>query len=243
MMKRIRNQESGIRNWLIVFLLASCFLILDSNPAHAQSVDILWQGETYTPPFYKGKTLWSNQSSINFVAIPQGLGSPANLDYKWTKNGTVLGNASGVGRNYLPFIDPILSRTQTIKVDIVSNEKGLLASASVSVTPIPPTLVVYENNPLYGLMFHRETTGVHELQGREITFTAFPFFFSILDRRDNTVGYEWQTNVEGVETRNSVTYRTPDNVSGSSPVSVRASNKDKIMQSANQSFLIQFGEE
>src|SRR3989344_1173365 len=67
-------------------LLASCFLFLASTTTHAQSVDLLWQGETYTPPFYKGKSLWSNQSRITFFAMTNGLGNPANLSYKWTKN-------------------------------------------------------------------------------------------------------------------------------------------------------------
>ena len=237
------NQESRIRNGLIIFLLASCFLILDSSFVHAQSVDILWQGQTYTPPFYKGKALWSNQSRISFVAIPQGLGNSANLNYKWTRNGTVLGNINGIGRNYLSFLDSILSKPQTIKVDILSSQDEVLASAFVTVVPTSPILAIYENNPLYGFMFHRETNGTYELREKEVTFSAFPFFFSALSRADSGLSYEWRTNVGEAETRNSVTYRSPDDASGSSQVSMRVSNKDKIMQSFNKSFLIEFGEE
>src|SRR3990167_742525 len=102
----------------IIFLSTIYFLL--TTVVLAQSVDILWQGDTYTPPFYKGKSLWSNQSRITFVAIPQGLGNPASLNYKWTKNGTVLGNINGIGKNTLSFTDSILSRPQTIRVDILS---------------------------------------------------------------------------------------------------------------------------
>ena len=63
----------------IVFLFAIYSLLF--TVVNAQSVDLLWQGETYVPPFYKGKSLWSDQSRITLFAIPQGLGNPANLNY------------------------------------------------------------------------------------------------------------------------------------------------------------------
>ena len=222
-------------------LVVSGWLLVGANQAQAQEVDILWQGETYTPPFYKGRTLWSSQSRITFVAIPHGLGNPANLNYKWTKTGTVLGNINGVGRNTISFVDSILSRPQTIKVDIIDSDKTVLASASTRVVPLSPTLAIYENNPLYGFMFHRETSGTYGLQEREITFAAFPFFFSASNRADIALGYEWRTNAGGVETRNSVTYRTPEDATGFSEIQVHASNEGKITQTANKNFLIEFG--
>ncbi|HEY4510913.1 MAG TPA: hypothetical protein VJG29_00905, partial [Candidatus Paceibacterota bacterium] len=47
------------------------------------AVDILWQAEVYTPPFYKGKALPSQGSKIRAVAIAQ-FGDPQLLQYKWT---------------------------------------------------------------------------------------------------------------------------------------------------------------
>lgn len=224
------------------FLLATLLLITPISYSYAQSVDILWQGDAYTPPFYNGRTLWSNQSRISFLAIPQGLGNPASLNYKWTKNGTVLGNINGIGKNTLSFTDSILSIPQTIEVDIISQGDTVLASASINVAPVSSILAIYENNPLYGFMFHREINGTHELQNKEVTFSAFPFFFSILNRTDNAVDYEWRTNIGGeAETKNSVTYRAPDDATGASQIQVKVSNKDKITQSSDKSFLIKFG--
>ncbi|MEX2013877.1 MAG: hypothetical protein WD896_00800, partial [Parcubacteria group bacterium] len=164
---------------IALLFLALPFLIPLPN-LEAQEVDILWQAETYTPPFYKGKSLWSNESKITLLAIPSGAGTgnPANLTYRWTKNGTVLGNINGVGKNTIAFTDSIISRPQTIQVDIISAEQGKIASASLTLASSPPSLAIYENNPLYGFMFHKEVGGVYELQGEEVTFTAFPFFFS-----------------------------------------------------------------
>src|SRR3989344_1490686 len=139
-----------MKNLIFTLILTSCFLLPTS--INAQSIDILWQGETYTPPFYKGKTLLSTQSGITLVAIPHGLGSSANLNYKWTRNGTVLGNISGRGKNTLTFVDSVLSRSQTFKVDILSSEDKVLASAFHTFIPTSPNLAVSENNPLYGFM-------------------------------------------------------------------------------------------
>ena len=246
MISRSMNHESRITNRksaLTLLILASCFLLLASTPAHAQSVDLLWQGDTYVPPFYQGRTLWSSQSRINFVAMPHDLGNPEGLNYKWTKDGTVLGNINGMGKNTLSFVDSVISKPQVVKIDIISPDKAtVLATRSVLVTPITPVLVVYENNPLYGFMFHREIKGEFKLQEQEVTFTAFPFFFSASNRLDSKIGYEWRTNAEGeTETNNSVTYRSPDKVVGTSEVKVYTSSTDKILQSANNSFLVQFG--
>lgn len=240
------DRRPTILRYIFILLLVVSGWLFVSAPlgAQAQTVDLLWQGETYAPPFYKGKTLWSSQSSIIFLAMPHGAGieNPANLTYKWTKNGTVLGNVNGVGKNTISFIDSILSRPQTIRIEVLFGQNIVLASASVTVTPISPILAIYENHPLYGLMFHQETRGIHKLQNKEVTFTAFPLFFSALNRSDNTVNYEWRANVDAdAETRNSVTYRAPDDAAGSSQIEVRVSNKDKILQSASQSFLIEFG--
>ncbi|MEK7176166.1 MAG: hypothetical protein AAB695_02200 [Patescibacteria group bacterium] len=229
-----------MKKFVITILILSSYFLLPTS-THAQSVDLLWQGSSYVPPFYQGRTLWSNQSKVVLLAIPHGLGLAANLNYKWTKNGTVLGNTNGVGKNSLSFLDSILSKPQSIKVDIISSQDEVLASASVVIVPVSPSLLVYEKNPLYGYLFHKEVGGAYALSEKEITLTAFPFFFSVRNRADNTVGYAWRTNVGGMESGNAVTYRAPENVSGSSQVSASASNKDEIAQQAQKSFLVQFG--
>jgi len=231
----------------IIFPLLVLVLSVPFYNLGAQSVDILWQGETYVSPFYKGKALWSSQSRITLVALPHGLGDSSNLNYKWTKNGTVLGNINGKGKNTLSFVDSILSIPQTIEVEITTSDNDIvvpreivLTKASVFVEPIAPILSVYENNPLYGFMFNKETSGTYELKNKEVTFTAFPLFFSALNRTDPRLSYEWHTNSGDVETKNSVTYRSPDNVEGTSEVRANVSNTDQITQFANSNFLVKF---
>jgi len=224
---------------LSTLFVVSCLLFVGINQTHAQSVDILWQGEVYTPPFYQGKTFWSKQSRVTLVAVPQGLGNPASLNYKWTKNGTVRGNVNGVGKNTISFTDSILSKGKTIEVEIISGQKSI-ASASVFIKPIAPVLTVYENNPLYGFMFHKEVGDVYDIQAQEITFAMFPLFVSALGRADSVLNYGWETNGKNTGISNSATYRIPENTSGSSKIGVSFSNTEEITQRAGKSFLVQF---
>ena len=71
----------------VIFLSIICFL-LSTTHVFAQSVDLLWQGNGYVPPFYQGRTIWSKQSGVTVLALTQGLGNPSNLYFKWSKNGT-----------------------------------------------------------------------------------------------------------------------------------------------------------
>ncbi len=217
-----------------VVLLSAIYLLL-ATPVFAQSVDILWQGEGFVPPFYVGRSLWSSQSRINLVAIPQKLGIAANLNYKWSKNGTVLGSLSGVGKNSLSFFDSVISKPQNIKVEIVSSEGDVLAESSTIVNPRKPELLVYEESPLYGFLFHKEVGANYPLKEAEVTFKAFPLFFSASD-----LAYLWRTNTGETGVESSATYRAPEEGAGSASVSIEVKSEEKILQSGKINFLVQF---
>jgi hypothetical protein len=209
----------------------------------AQSVDILWQGESYTPPFYEGLPMWSRQSLITLVAIPNGLGSPSALSYKWSKNGTVLGSLSGIGKNSLKFADTVFSKPQRIEVEIISSNEETLAESSIIVTPRDFTPLVYEKNPLYGYLFHHEVGESFRLYEGEVTFSAFPLFSSPPLRDGANLSYKWSTNSGESGVGQDITYRVPEEGGGSAMVNLRVTNSEKILPSISRSFLVQFGEE
>ena len=219
-----------------LFLLSTTYLLLTTS-AFAQSVDILWQGNGYVPPFYEGRTLWAKQSVITLVAVPEGLGNPSSLNYKWTRNGTVLGNISGTGRNSLSFKDSIFSKPYAVKVEIIDGDEEVLAEATETLRSKEVSLLIYENHPLYGYMFHREVGGVFKLNREEVTLSAFPLFAG---QREGS--YSWRTNDGTASGGTSATYRVPEGASGASNVRVSFSDSSVIMQPVERSFLIQFGE-
>jgi hypothetical protein len=223
------------------FLLFFVFVpLLNLN---AQSVDIVWQGETYIPPFYEGLSIWSYQSQITLMAIPYGSGfeNPANLIYRWKKNGTVLGSLSGLGKNFLSFADTVLSKPQFVEVDIRSanDPDTILAKSSATIVPRKPSVLVYENNPLYGYLFNKEVGQIYPIK-EEVTFSAFPFYFSGVTRSAVPLQYSWSSGAGNSGINPSITFRVPEDAEGSSNISIRISNRDKFTQGQTKNFLVQF---
>jgi len=71
-------------------------------------LDLLWEApESYTPPFYKGKALPSQEGIIQVAAMPArkntSIGSQKNLSYTWKRNDKTQQQASGVGKQVFAF--------------------------------------------------------------------------------------------------------------------------------------------
>lgn len=209
-------------------------------------VDLMWQGDTYTPPFYKGLSLWSAQSSITVLAIPHIVDSngqemkPSSLVYEWSRNGTVLGDQSGTGKNSLTILNSIFPTPQGIKVNI-SSGSSILATKSIIIYPTPTNILVYEDNPLYGPLFNRGVGDLINLQQKEVTLSAYPLFFGVNDKNDGSLSYSWAINGVGLNQKTSgVTFRAPDGASGQSNLSVQVENSSKFTQTGDKSFSVQF---
>lgn len=214
------------------------------------TTDLLWQGETYTPPFYLGRPLWGGQSRVTIVAIPHvrsqsgGEVSPSSLIYKWDRNGERLDGASGLGQRSIAFNDTVLSKSAEIKVTVyLSDGQTLAASGSINLNPIAPKLVVVEENPLLGLLLNNAVVGTYTLAGKEVTFAALPLFAPVASRLTPTEVYTWRTEAGDVRAGSSVTYRVPDGTNGTSQVTVKAENKNTLMQASDKTFLVQFGKD
>lgn len=211
--------------------------------AGAQTVDLLWQGKTYTPPLYPGRSLWSNQSILTVVAIPHvGSGSASTLVYKWYTDGDLLSSISGTGKRTLSLADSVLSRPIEIRVDVLSPDGSeTLASNTILLTPHSSELLVVEDNPLYGLLLNKAIGSEYHLTEDEISFVALPLFSKLASRNSEGSSYVWSTNTGDTRTGNRTTYRIPESASGSSEVSVRFTNASTLMLPLTKSFLVQFG--
>jgi len=215
-------------------------ILLLPSLAFAQSVDIIWQGETYVPPFYQGLPLWSQQSEITFVAMPEGVENPETINYTWLRNGVVLGLVSGPGKNSLSFLDTIFSKPITVEVEIYSDSDEFIAADSVSLSPREPSLLVYEKSPLYGFLFNREGVLGYRFEESEKTFAAFPFSFSTSSKDGSELLYRWGS---APSQGSLATYRIPENSSGLSRIILNAENTNFLKQRSSADFLVQFGQE
>lgn len=216
-------------------------------------VDILWEANSYTPPFYKGKALYSYQSFITVIAVPNIINSngvkinPDNLTYKWTKDSKVLGDVSGYGKNSFTFSKSVISHSPEIEVEVMSSDKKIKASGSIILDAVEAKTVIYENNPLYGIIYERAVTGDFKLGGSEITLITAPYFFSKEDVGDQKIKYDWSMNGRNINNKQDArqaTFRNTEGGKGSTRISVDLQNEStsKELQSARTDVLLNFEE-
>ena len=214
-------------------------------------VDLLWEAQTYTPPFYKGKALFSNQGRLRVVAVPNfrdsnGKTLPANnLIYTWKQDGQVLGDLSGYGKSTLIIDGPLLPRLTTISVETMTPDSQLVAEDVVSLRSLSPMILFYENNPLYGVMYHQAMGYNFTLKGSELTLAAEPYFFSGDTKTGSETNFTWKLNdnvVFGTD-NGEITLRNEKAQTGQSSLTLEITNSQKIYQSARQTLFLNFSSE
>ncbi len=217
------------------------------------SMDIIWQAQTYTPPFYKGRALYTYQSDVEFIAIPAIVGTngalmdPKTLVYTWTRNGTVIGAASGYGKNVFKTSSGVLARALTIQVDATTPDNSIKTTRTIELGGISPEIVLYENHPLYGMLYNTALPETFNLSTKEIAVSAVPYFFGVARRDAPTLSYEWKMNGSTIANQAnpaSLVLRQPEG-SGGGDASISLSIQDiqNMIQYAQKTFNITFGTE
>lgn len=208
----------------------------------AQSVDLFWQGTGYSMPFYKGRVSWTKLGDVLFMAVPQNLGNSTSLNYRWSKDGTVLGSLSGAGKNTLRLSDSAFSRSTAVMVEIMDGEGNTLASNSATLTPTDGRVLIYENNPLYGYLFHHEAGEGYRMDGKEVAFAAFPLGFNS-GRFSSDLAYRWTSPAAQPQTGPFVSYSAPESATGQALINLRVTSEKYFTQSGERKFTLLFGNE
>lgn len=166
-------------------------------------VTLLWEANTYTPPFYEGRALYSSGSFITAHAIPRfvdeegELYDASELIYTWSKNGTVLGSYSGIGRDSLVTQGPKFFGDYILSVEVTTPDNIQVARSAARVATIDPEGKLYEIDPLIGVVYHRAITNEHEFFGAsQFEVQAEPFFMDVSQANDTSLLYEWSINGE-----------------------------------------------
>ena len=213
-------------------------------------LDLVWETSGYTPPFYKGRARYVNQGFVTVVAIPNMVGkngkklNPKNLVYKWSVDGEVQGSDSGYGKDSYSFRGSIVPKSTEISVEASSLSDGTQASARIELDPERPEILLYKDDPIYGMLYNKALLGDFTLTDDEATFVAVPYFFSGKTPLVSHLSYAWSMNgadISGVAKKNKVTLRKNDQTeAGNAQVSVTTENSREILQSAGYDFLISF---
>lgn len=210
-------------------------------------LDILWETDTYTPPFYKGKALLSQESTIKITAFPEFIYngekiSPSDLVYDWEINSKKRTDMSGYGKRTISYKLSSFSREEDIKVTVSSYSKIIIAEKRIKIETIPPKIIFYQENPLEGAQYNKALEKETDLYGGEISVRAESYFFS--NSNLSQLSYQWKMNGNSIETegrKNIIDFRTGEGIIGSALVDLVVQNPINILQSASSNFRINFG--
>lgn len=207
----------------------------DFSPA---DVDIVYEAETYTPPFYKGKALFTSESTFRLIAMPNFLSSngnrvsPNTLIYNWSINGTNIQSQSGYGKRVFRGEGGIVQRPLNVSVEVSASNSGLRAKGDIFLNYSEPEVVLYENNPLLGFISERAISGEFLLERPEIELQAVPYFFSTPQKDSSFINYKWKMNGNDLLSSGDsfVNFRNDSGEAGRARISLETEHFSKILQ-------------
>lgn len=180
--------------------------MLDGTTQTAQAtlsptqIDLLVESDSYTPPFYLGRALPGAGTDLIVQALPRfvdtngSLIQSADLVYTWKEGGQVLGSISGAGKSNVVIPVQHMYATVTITVDVRSRDGTLAGEASVSIPPVQPFVLLYEDHPRFGILYNAPLASATAISDAEMTFSAAPFFAQAANPNDPALSYAWTVN-------------------------------------------------
>lgn len=212
------------------------------------TVDLIWQADSYVPPFYKGKALFSHQSNIKVVATPNiftkdGVLIPTSkLIYRWKLAKEFVSDVSGVGKNIVTFSDTIPVDEKEISVEVSTADASVKTVGQIFVRSVGTSPVLYQDTPLTGISYEKALPDSLTLADSEMKLVIEPYFFSVKSRDSNSLYYTWSLNGKTVPdvTRSSIVFKVPEAEQGSAQVNVELRQPSKVFQTNASRLLINF---
>lgn len=159
-------------------------------------IDTLWEAQTYTPPFYKGKALPTFKSLIKVTAIPRygkASSDPRMFNYTWKYNRT-LTVGQGLGRNSALVKMGYADTPLPVSVDVSLPGTDWSGQRSDNIIGTEAKVRFYEQAPLLGINFNRQLPKKITGQGNQFTIKAVPYYFSNEDFGNESIMYTWRVN-------------------------------------------------
>ncbi len=212
------------------------------------SVDLVWESNSYTPPFYKGKALHARQGLIKIVAMPNFVknGSvidPKTLIYEWSNGLNAYQAQSGYGKNILLINGSMLGQSDNIELLVRDPSSNMVTNGFLTISPVDPELVFYEKNPFYGYIFEKSLGKSVTMKGDEIEVWTAPYNLS--NENPRNLAYEWRLNgsvAKELYNSRSAVFRRPEEGSGNSIISLKIENLNRILQYVENTLMIKFEE-
>ena len=214
--------------------------------------DIIWEADTYVPPFYKGKALAIARSAVKIVALPDFYSggkqiNPKDLVYVWRDNNkdAPFTDSSGYGKNVLSLSMSQILRDTNISVETSSRAKSIRSQQNIILAPQNTRLLFYESNPVEGIIYEKAISGTFNLTREDFSVKAEPYFFSNKSRSGGNLSYGWFLGGKKItpDSSEQITLKQTGNSSGVSSLSLTIENLTNIFEQASKSFTLNFKKE
>ena len=206
-------------------------------------IDILWEGvDSYTPPFYRGKSFISSSGIIRAVAIPNTdtiVSGKGNITYTWKNNDVTVEEASGYNKNSYVFPNSKLNTNENVTVTASSINSQYNATNTITIPIVSPNIIFYEKSPTEGILYNQALTDNSSMDANEneMTIVAEPYFSAWRGKEDK-FSYKWQINGEDIDTPSNKTELTiqPTSRGGYATISFIMENLNSLFQKASGQF-------
>ncbi len=212
-----------------------------------QDLDILWEAETYTPPFYRGKALPSSEAYITFFALPHFFVSgkklaPTELTYTWKINNKILSDFSGLGKTSIRIKGPELFSKMEVEVAVSNRTGSTSQNKKLTIEPIFPELIFYREDALEGTNYAKVLENPAKFGEGEVGVRVEPYFFSLSEI--NFLDYAWRVNgflSKQYEKSRVVVFRNREGQEkGRVSVSLEVQNQKNVGQISKASAMLEF---
>lgn len=200
---------------------------------------IAWEADTYTPPFYEGKAMYSDQAKLKLVAETYGntaTGSIVPLDtiYTWKKDNRTIQDQSGLGAN-VATIDNDKSILSLISIELLAEsfDRSVKTSKKISIDTSKLELEYYTLDQAMGIASHPIKTG--DIISKDTTsIVAVPYFMAYSSLDNPLVEYEWYINSKKVNNTVPVIGIEHPGKDGYAQVEAVIKSKDRLFQRAQK---------
>ncbi len=212
-------------------------------------VTLLWEAQSYTHPFYRGRALPGSQSTIRahaFTDLRRGTARIAENDiiFSWYRDGARF--SSGRGLSSVSFQGPTLFDSDRIGVVAESLDGTISARSETSLRGEDAKLELYEHHPLFGTLYHRAFVGTVLNLEEEQKVATVPFFAPVTPR-DPSLVYEWAaggvTTSPDPQTPEILTLRREGEFNGVITLALTLSSLSDIFLKATNTWSIQYAPE
>lgn len=214
-------------------------------------VRLMWEADTYTPPFYRGKALASPGADIRIFAFTDVRGEDGrripdeDLVFEWEQGGTKFADRSGLGVTSFTLAGNQLKSGEGVAVVVRTRDGTRAGRGSTFIEYADPLVRVYERHPLRGVRYERSFLSRETVASQELALVAEPYFFSTRGRDGADLVYEWLLNGDPVENQGSVLALRDERGGGEAALSVSVQNRvrTRLLQAAESLFGVSFREQ